>query len=227
MLGLAKGLRVLFIVVLVIIAMMVMVIGIPNLIMVATSAGKIISPSEAEATGPYEAILVLGAAVHPDGTPSPILAHRIDEAIELYEHGVAPKIIMSGDDESDQSYDEVQVMKAYAVAHGVPSEDVFCDHAGICTYDSLYRARMVFMVNRLVVVTQSYHLYRALFDARALGIDAVGVPSNRSSYLNQNYYDFREVFARVSDFRKVLLKESSHYLSEPVSLDQSGDVTSW
>ena len=109
----------------------------------------------------------------------------------------------------------------------MPSEDIFCDHAGICTYDSMYRAANVFQARTMVVVTQAYHLPRALYDANSLGIKAVGVSASLHTYTGQSSYDQREFMARISDFGKVLTKAKSTYLSEPVSLDQSGDVTTW
>ncbi len=208
------------------------VIAIPNALMVfgQQSSLRTFEQMEREAgegSTSYDCIMVLGAAVRPDGTPSPVLQDRIDMAIRLYQAGVAPKILMSGDDQSDTSYDEVTNMKAYAVGQGVPSEDVFCDHAGLCTYDSAYRLRHVFEAQRAVVVTQTYHLYRALFDCSSMGVNVVGVPSETRAYSAQSYYDVREVGARVSDFLKVATKQNASYLSEPVSLDQSGDVTTW
>ena len=209
----------------------VLVVAVPNLWEVGTSSLHMVSEEEAgdaaQTDGTtYDAILVLGAAVYADGTPSTILQDRLDVAIRLYQAGVAPKIIMSGDNR-DANYNECYNMKSYAIAAGVPSEDVFCDHRGVCTYDSMYRAKNVFGVESLMVVTQSYHLYRALFDANGLGIDAWSVGSDIHEYADQDYYDKREVLARINDFKKVLCKETSEYLSEPVSLDQSGDVTYW
>lgn len=208
----------------------VLVIAVPNLWEVGTSSMKMLDEETAAAQADegitYDAILVLGAAVYPDGTPSTILQDRLDVAIRLYNEGVAPAIIMSGDNR-DANYNECYNMKTYAINQGVPSEDVFCDHRGICTYDSMYRAKTVFGCQRLMVVTQSYHLYRAVFDANGLGMDAWGVPSDIHQYQDQDYYDKREVLARINDFKKVICKESAEYLSEPVSLDQSGDVTYW
>lgn len=193
---------------------------------VGSSAGEGASVSGAGAV--YECIMVLGAGVRPDGSPTPMLQERLDTGIELYHAGVAPKIIMSGDNQSDrETYNEVENMRAYAVAQGVPSADIFCDHAGICTYDSAYRLFHVFGVQRAVVVSQQYHLYRALFDTQSFGIEAVGVPADRVDYPVKLYYNLREAAARISDTWKVLTRANATYLSEPVSLDQSGEVTSW
>lgn len=210
----------------------VLTVALPNVYMFATEQGNIQEASllhndSSYGDEAYDCILVLGASMQPDGTPSTILRDRLDTAVDLYRQGVSQKIIMSGDDSRADSYDEVTNMKRYAVEQGIPSEDIFCDHAGINTYDSMYRARYVFGVKRMVVVTQRYHLYRALFDASSFSIEARGVPSDRHTYEKMPYFEFREVGARLSDMRKVLLRENATHLSEPVSLSQSGDVTSW
>ncbi len=171
-----------------------------------------------------DAIVVLGASVRPDGSLSRILADRVDGAIALYQEGVAPKIIMSGDN-GEQSYNECAAMKKYAVAYGVPSEDVFCDHAGFSTYETMYRARYVFGCQRVVVSTQTYHLYRAIYAGEGLGMTVAGVPTDLRTYDNQINYDIREVAARTKDFFKTLVKAPSTFVGEPISLNQSGDVT--
>lgn len=173
-----------------------------------------------------QAIVVLGAGINFDGSPSSILKDRLDTAIDLYDRGVAPKIIMSGDN-SDASYNEVMAMCNYAVSQGVSRHDVFCDHAGTSTYDSMYRLRYVFGVDRCVVVTQNYHLYRSLFDARGFGITAQGVASDLRTYEGMDSYERREFFARIKDCFQVLTKTEPEVKSSPVSLDQSGTVTQW
>ena len=122
-----------------------------------SSYGDIYTADNIEASEPYDCILVLGAGVNED-EPSDMLRDRLDTAIELYNTGIAPKILMSGD-HGCEDYDEVNVMKNYAIAKGVPSEDIFMDHAGFSTYESLYRAKAVFGAERVVVVSQKYHLY--------------------------------------------------------------------
>lgn len=171
-----------------------------------------------------DAIVVLGASVRPNGQPSPILRDRIDAGIELYWAGVAPKIIMSGDN-STETYNESWAMKSYAVDKGVPAEDIFCDHAGFSTYESMYRAKYVFGVGRLVVSTQSYHLPRALYAAKGLGMQAWGYASDKSIYPAQFYYDMREIPARTKDVFKTLLKVPSTFVGDFISLNQSGNVT--
>ncbi|OUO87616.1 hypothetical protein B5F40_13370 [Gordonibacter sp. An230] len=201
----------------------VAVVAATNAITVLTTKDRIVG-AEAAASFDADAIVVLGASVYADGTPSGILQDRLDDGIALYFAGVAPKIIMSGDN-STVSYNEVKAMKDYAVAQGVPSADVFCDHAGFSTYESMYRAKHVFGAERIVVATQTYHLYRALYAANGLGLEAVGVPSDYREYAHQLQYDMREIPARAKDFFKTLLRVPSTFVGDPISLEQSGDVT--
>ncbi len=194
-----------------------------NLATVATTKDAIVDTETAAAFG-ADAIVVLGASVFADGTPSGILQDRLDDGIALYRAGAAPKMIMSGDN-STVSYNEVKAMKDYAIAQGVPSEDIFCDHAGFSTYESMYRAKHVFGAERIVVATQTYHLYRALYSAQGLGVEALGVPSDYHAYSKQAQYDLREIPARTKDFFKTLFKAPSTFVGDPISLNQSGDVT--
>lgn len=194
-----------------------------NVVTIVGSKGSIVSADEASISS-ADAIVVLGASVFADGTPSGILQDRLDDGIALYFAGVAPKLIMSGDN-GTESYNEVRVMKQYAIAQGVPSEDIFCDHAGFSTYESMYRAKYVFGCQRIVVATQTYHLYRALWSAKSLGMQATGVPSDYHEYQKQLQYDIREVPARTKDFFKALFRMPSTYVGDAISLDQDGDVT--
>ncbi len=200
------------------------------LVFAGTNAAAILTTQDdivdqqAAASFDADAIIVLGASVYPDGTPSGILQDRLDDGIALYFAGAAPKIIMSGDN-GTESYNECWAMKQYAISQGVPSEDVFCDHAGFSTYETMYRARHVFGADRVVIATQTYHLYRAVYDAQGVGMEAIGVPSDYGEYANQSWYDIREVFARTKDFFQVLFSVPSTFVGDPISLDQSGDVT--
>lgn len=200
------------------------------LVFAGTNAAAILTTQDdivdqqAAASFDADAIIVLGASVYPDGTPSGILQDRLDDGIALYFAGAAPKIIMSGDN-GTESYNECWAMKQYAISQGVPSEDVFCDHAGFSTYETMYRARHVFGADRVVIATQTYHLYRAVYDAQGVRMEAIGVPSDYGEYVNQSWYDFREIFARTKDFFQVLFSVPSTFVGDPISLDQSGDVT--
>ena len=153
-----------------------------------------------------------------------MLADRLRRGIALYNSGAAPKLLMSGD-HGREEYDEVNCMKDFAVEKGIPSDDIFMDHAGFSTYDSLYRAKYVFGAEKVIIVTQKYHLYRALYIADALGLEAVGVSADLRTYFGQSMRETREIAARIKDFGMTILKPESKYLGEPISLDDSGDVT--
>ena len=184
----------------------------------------IISSQEASQLKDVSCIVVLGCQVWDDGTPSAILNDRLTRAIELYNMDVAPKIIMSGD-HGRVEYDEVNAMKQYAIEKGVPSEDIFMDHAGFSTYETMYRAKEIFDADKIVVVTQEYHLYRALYIADKLGLEAYGVSSDYETYSGQYMRDFREVLARNKDFFKVIFKPEPTFLGDVIPVSGNGDVT--
>ena len=172
----------------------------------------------------YDCILVLGAGVRSGGEPSPMLRDRLSRALELYEAGVSGKLVMSGDHGSEY-YDEVNAMKNWAVDAGAASEDVFMDHAGFSTYESLYRLKEVFCAESVVIVTQRYHLYRALYTARALGLDAVGVPAEEITYSGQTYRNVRELAARVKDVIYAAIKPKPAFLGDTIPVWGNGDAT--
>ena len=171
-----------------------------------------------------QCILVLGCAVWAGKRPSPMLQDRLDTAIELYQKGVAPKLLFSGDNGSVY-YSEPDCMLNYALEQGVPAEDIYLDFAGFSTYDSIYRAKAVFCAERVIVVTQKDHLFRALNLAGSLGIDAKGVASNQQSYSGRYYRELREVLARDKDVFKGLLKPDPNFLGDPIPVDSDGTVT--
>lgn len=173
--------------------------------------------------GSYDAILILGSGIR-NNYPTPILKERLDTGIYLYENDIAPKIIMSGD-HGQEYYDEVNIMKEYAIEKGVPSEDIFMDHAGFSTYESMYRAQYIFGVQKLVVVSQKYHLYRAIYIGRNLGMDVVGANATKTIMGGHRARLTREVFAQGKDFLKVILRPEPTFLGEKISLDESGDIT--
>lgn len=168
-----------------------------------------------------DCILVLGAKVRKDGSPSYMLQDRMDLALSLYKAGAAPKLLLSGD-HGRTDYDEVNSMKAYAQEAGVPDEDLFLDHAGFSTYDSVYRAKEIFQAEKIIVVTQSYHLYRALYGCRKMGIEAWGAASDQMTYRKQWIRDIREIAARDKDFVKWILKPEPVYLGEAIPISGSG-----
>ena len=184
---------------------------------------KMLSPEEAANQGNIDCIIVLGCRVNGE-TPSPMLSDRLLRGIELYDMDAAPKLLMSGD-HGRTNYDEVNAMKQFAIDRGVPSEDVFMDHAGFSTYETMYRAKEVFAAKRVLIVTQSYHLYRAVYIAEKLGLEAYGVSSDLQSYVRQDYYDFREILARDKDFVKTIFKPEPTYLGEVIPISGSGDLT--
>lgn len=156
---------------------------------------------DAAQAGGAECILVLGCGLKQDGTPGTYLQYRLDTAIGLYRQGAAPKLLMSGD-HGRQSYDEVNAMKRYAVQHGVPAEDVFMDHAGFSTYESMVRAAKLFRCRQIIVVTQGFHLHRALYDAVQQGMKATGVIAQNfdgAGWKYNLYLQGRELMARCKD----------------------------
>lgn len=174
-----------------------------------------------------DCIIVLGAGVWGEGDsarPSHMLADRLDTALALHEKGASDKLLMSGD-HGRKDYDEVNVMKDYATKAGVPSENVFMDHAGFSTYESMYRAKEVFCAEKVIIVTQGYHLYRGVYDARMLGLDAYGVSADLRSYRGQAYYSLREVLARCKDFVITLYKPLPTYLGEPIPVSGNGNLS--
>lgn len=189
-----------------------------------TASRNILTPEQAAALEDVDCIIVLGCKVESDGTPSPMLHDRLQRGIELYQAGAAPKLLMSGD-HGQTDYDEVNNMKQFALAAGVPSEDVFMDHAGFSTYESMYRARDVFQAKKVLIVTQEYHLYRAIYAAEALGLEAYGVSCDYRTYSGQTAREVREILARVKDFFTAVLQPKPTYLGDAIPIWGSGDLT--
>ncbi len=184
---------------------------------------KILSVEKASALD-ADCILVLGCGVREDGTPSHMLEDRLLRGIELYEAGASKRLLMSGDHGS-ADYDEVNLMKSFAVEKGVPSEAVFMDHAGFSTYESIVRAKEVFQAKKVIIVSQEYHLPRALYLADCMGLEAYGVSSDLRSYRAQAYREIREIAARAKDVCLAILQPEPTYLGEPIPLSGDGNVT--
>lgn len=199
------------------------VLGI-NLWVTGSVSNRILTEQEAAALQDADCIVVLGCQVRSDGTPSHMLEDRLKRSVALYESGTAPKLLMSGDHGTD-TYDEVDAMKQYAVDAGIPSADVFMDHAGFSTYETMSRAIRIFEADKIIIVTQQYHLYRALYIAEALGIDAYGVPADYRQYSGQFARDVREVLARVKDFGLAVFKPDPTYLGEAIPISGNGELT--
>ena len=199
-------------------------VGAINSNVITTAQSRILQPMDAAKLSDVDCILVLGCKVGSDGTPSHMLEDRLKRGVELYKLGAAPKLLMSGDHGRD-GYDEVNTMKQYAMDAGVPSEDVFMDHAGFSTYESMYRAKEVFEVKRMIIVTQEYHLYRAIYLANSMGIEAYGVDSDYRTYVGQFARDVREILARVKDSATAVLLPKPTYLGEQIPITGNGDAT--
>lgn len=173
----------------------------------------------------YDAIIVLGAGVYGNGEPTKILKDRLDRGIELYKAGAAPKMLMSGDN-GKTNYDEVTAMKNYCLKQGVPAKDIFLDHAGFSTYESMYRAKAIFGVKSAVVVTQHYHEGRALYTAKRLGIKAVGVSAVEKSYTGDEARAVREFLSREKAFVQCIVKPEPTFLGDKIDITGDGQV-SW
>jgi SanA protein len=172
-------------------------------------------------TAVCEAVLVPGAMVYRGGGLSHVLEDRLESARALYARGAAGKLLLSGD-HGTRYYDEVNSMKRHLLSQGVPAEDIFLDHAGFETYDSIYRAAEVFGVKRMVICTQRFHLYRALYIARALGLEAYGVAADRRVYRGWMLNETREFFARIKAFFKILLRPAPKFLGAHIPISGDG-----
>ena len=161
----------------------------------ASTKDRILTVQKAAELEDVDCIIILGCQVKDDGSLSHMLRDRLMRGLEAYEAGAAPKLLMSGD-HGREEYDEVGAMKNYAIENGVPSENVFMDHAGFSTYETMYRAKEIFKAEKVIIVTQEYHLYRALYIAEQLGMEAYGVSADLNRYAGQSMRDFREVLAR-------------------------------
>ena len=170
-----------------------------------------------------DCILILGAGVK-DGKPKPMLRDRLLTGIELYKSGAAKKIIMSGD-HGRADYDEVNVMRAFALEQGVKAEDIVLDHAGLSTYDSVYRAKNIFGAENIIIVSQKYHLYRALYIAKKIDVKAAGVSADLNTYGGQLKRDIREITARDKDFFKCIIKPKAQIMGDKIPLDGDGSIT--
>ena len=190
----------------------------------AVGKSRIVTVEQAAALDGVDCIIVLGCQVHDDGSLSDMLHDRLARGVELYNLGAAPKLLMSGD-HGRTNYNEVAAMKHYATENGVPSENVFMDHAGFSTYETVYRAKEIFQAKKVLIVTQEYHLYRALYIARQLGVEAYGVSSDLNVYGGQTARDVREVLARCKDFGMCIFKPEPTYLGEAIPVSGNGNVT--
>lgn len=199
-----------------------------NLYVKGSTKERLLDAGTAARLDEVDCIMVLGCEVKPDGKPSYMLEDRLKQAYEIYriryeDKGVRTKIIVSGD-HGQTSYDEVNAMKQRLMDMGVDSSDIFMDHAGFSTYDSVYRASEIFGVKKMVIVSQEYHLYRALYIARSLGIDAYG-SGMADTYVGSEYRAMREILARDKDWLKCIFKPEASIMGEKIDIHGDGDVT--
>lgn len=218
-----KNIKYLFILIILIITIILIFIIFINFYVINSTKNNILEKEKISEKENFDCILILGAGIW-GNNPSPMLEDRLIQGISLYKEGIAPKIIMSGD-HGKEEYNEVQVMKDYAIKEGVPSEDIFMDHAGFSSYDSIYRAKEIFGAKKILIITQQYHLYRALHIAKKLELEAYGVASNLREYPNQLFREIREIFARNKDFVKCYFKPEPTFLGEKIPITENGDIT--
>lgn len=199
------------------------VFGIDAYVVHSTSE-RILSPEDAAQLKDVDCILVLGCKVQADGEPSAMLHDRLRRGVELFQMGAAPKLLMSGD-HGTMTYNEVQSMKLFAIDEGIASSDIFMDHAGFSTYESIYRAQDIFQAKKIIIVTQEYHLYRALYVAKALGLEAYGVSSDYRNYSGQTARDVREILARNKDFLTSIFRPEPTYRGDAIPIWGDGNLT--
>ncbi|MBE6731239.1 MAG: SanA protein [Ruminococcaceae bacterium] len=220
-----KGrLKIVLIIILIVLLLPVVVLLSLNSVVVNGQASKIISPEEAYKMENADCILVLGCGVKDNGVPSDMLRDRLIRSVDLYKNNAAPKLLMSGD-HGKTDYNEVGTMKNFAIDSGIDSEDIFMDHAGFSTYESIYRAKEIFGAEKIIIVSQEYHLYRALHIAESFGLEAFGVAADYHTYGGQAYREVREILARAKDFATSVFKPKPTYLGEFISIKGDGNLT--
>lgn len=189
-----------------------------NIIVIAAADDYVIRFDEAVALGDVDCILVLGAGIKPDGSLSNILHERVLVAAELYFAGASQRILVSGDN-SREDYNEPDAMKGYMIGRGIDEKLVFADYAGFDTYDSVYRAKEIFKAEKIIIVTQDFHISRAVFIARALGLEAYGVACDTGrlgvSLLNET----RETAARAKYTLDAIFKPKPHFLGDEIPIN--------
>lgn len=194
--------------ILIVLIVIILVPVIINFYVILSTKNRIVS-GDSELLTDIDYIVVLGAGIR-RGKPSPMLEDRLKTGISLYNNDISNKILITGDHMND-NYDEVTVMKNYLLEHGIPEEDIITDNYGISTYDSIYRVKNVYKSNKVVIVSQRYHLYRALFLSDNLDLESYGVEANLRYYYGQWYREIREILARNKDFIKGIIKPKAVY----------------
>ncbi|MBO4395595.1 MAG: YdcF family protein [Eubacterium sp.] len=215
--------RLLLIGLFVVVGIILCMVGINTVVTI--KANKYIVTNESDLPKGVDAIIVLGAGLLPENQPGTVLKDRLDTAIKLYKDGYSDRLLMSGD-HGDDYHNEVRVMKDYAVSQGVPEDDVFMDHAGFSTYETMVRADRVFQVKTCIIVTQEYHMYRSVYIARSVGLNACGYVSDiHVDELKYIPLEMREFLARVKAFFDVIIKPDPEYLGDPIPISGNGSAT--
>ena len=194
--------------ILIVLIVIILVPVIINFYVILSTQNRIVS-GDSELLTDIDYIVILGAGIR-RGKPSPMLEDRLKTGISLYNNDISNKILITGDHMNDD-YDEVTVMKNYLLEHGIPEEDIITDNYGISTYDSIYRVKNVYKSNKVVIVSQRYHLYRALFLSDNLDLKSYGVEADLRYYYGQWYREIREILARNKDFIKGIIKPKAVY----------------
>lgn len=211
-----RMIRILSRIILSLLALGMLLMFIPRLITAMYAMARIYSVENAP---PRRAAIVFGAGLWRDGTPTPVLRDRVATATDLYFAGKVEKILMSGDNRYID-YNEPGAMRAYALELGVPEEAIVLDYAGRRTYDTCYRAKAIFGLQEAILVTQNFHLPRALYICRQLGLDAVGVSADRRIYQRRAfaYWNLRELFATLTALWEVHISRPLPVLGKPESI---------
>lgn len=173
----------------------------------ARTADQIISAEDSANVKDIDYIVILGAGLRKDGTPSDMLADRLTVGASLLEKHPEAKLLLTGDN-SGENYNEVAAMKKFVLDLGVREDQIAEDGKGYSTYESIYRAKNEYSAEKVIIVTQKYHLYRALYVSEQLGIESYGVSADIRTYRGQGYRDLREHMARMKDFFCTLLSYS-------------------
>ena len=194
--------------ILIVLIVIILVPVIINFYVILSTKNRIVS-GDSELLTDIDYIVILGAGIR-RGKPSPMLEDRLKTGISLYNNDISNKILITGDHMNDD-YDEVTVMKNYLLEHGIPEEDIITDNYGISTYDSIYRVKNVYKSNKVVIVSQRYNLYRALFLSDNLDLESYGVEADLRYYYGQWYREIREILARNKDFIKGIIKPKAVY----------------
>lgn len=202
----------------------VFAVALCNIIVIASAKQNVVSFEEAVELGDIDCIIVLGAGVKPDGTMSNLLYERTLCGAELYLKNASERLLLSGD-HSRADYNEVGAMKEYMVSRGIDKSAVFTDHAGFDTYDTMYRAKEIFKAKRVIIVTQGFHLSRAVFIAKALGLDAYGVDCDTGRFGRNPMNDLREIAARPKYVLEAIFKPEPEYLGEAIPIWEDASAT--